>query len=164
MWRELTRLEYSKCKTWSEFSRYVKNKMGTYALVATLIATVTFSSSFTMPGGYDQQDGTALLGHRKAFIVFVMANTRAMLSSIIVVFSFIWAKREVHDFKTSQIAWSHWLTVVSCLAMVVSLTTAVYLTVEPKSPWLAYIVIAMGCGTPVVMSVMLGKDVLTTPA
>jgi hypothetical protein len=63
----------------------------------------------------------------------------------------------VQDFKTSQVAWSHWLTIVACLAMVASLTTAVYLTVEPKSPWLAYMVIAMGCGTPAVMSVYWGR-------
>lgn len=136
--------------------------MGTYTLVATLTATVTFSSTFTMPGGYDQQYGTAVLGHRTAFKVFVLANTLAMLSSIVVVFGFIWTKRQPQGFRTGQVVWSHWLTVVACLSMVVSLMTAVYLTVEPKSPWLAHLVIAMGCCTPVVMYLMLGRDLLST--
>ncbi|PAN46091.1 hypothetical protein PAHAL_9G162700 [Panicum hallii] len=136
-----------KPKPLSKFlSQYVELRMGTYTLVSTLIATVTFSSLFTMPSGYDQQDGTAVLGHHAAFKVFVVANTLAMLSSIIIV------------------AWSHWLTIISCVAMVVSVTTAVYLTVVAKSPLLAYLVIAMGCSTPVVVLVMLGKNVFATPA
>lgn len=140
--------------------------MGTYTLVSTLIATVTFSSLFTMPSGYDQQDGTAVLGHHAAFKMFVVANTLAMLSSIIVVFSFIWARSSIQggDLRTSQVAWSHWLTIISCVAMVVLVTTAVYLTVVAKSPLLAYLVIAMGCSTPVVVLVMLGKNVFATPA
>lgn len=171
-WKELKKQESIKGKgqqlppqitpVWlQDFNQYVQLRMGTYTLVATLIATVTFSSTFTMPGGYDQQDGTAILGHRTAFKVFVIANTLAMLSSIVVVFGFIWARREQMNFSTSQVAWSHWLTVIACLSMVASLTTSVYLTVGTKSPWLAYIVISMGCSTPVVMFMMLGRDLFS---
>jgi hypothetical protein len=170
-WEELKNQESIKSKTqlqppekvWvQDFNQYVQLRMGTYTLVATLIATVTFSSTFTMPGGYNQQDGTAVLGHRAAFKVFVIANTLAMLSSIVVVFGFIWARREPMNFRTNQLAWSHWLTVIACLSMVASLTTSVYLTVGANSPWLAYIVIAMGCGTPLVMFLMLGWDLFST--
>ncbi|XBI42879.1 hypothetical protein VPH35_107726 [Triticum aestivum] len=173
-WKELKKQESIKCKAqqlppettpdWlQDLNQYVQQRMGTYTLVATLIATVTFSSTFTMPGGYDQQDGTAILGHRPAFKLFVFANTLAMLTSIVVVFGFIWARREQLDFRTGRvIAWSHWLTVIACLSMVASLTTSVYLTVVAKAPWLAYIVIVMGCSTPFVMFLMLGKDLFAT--
>ncbi|KAF7087590.1 LOW QUALITY PROTEIN: hypothetical protein CFC21_090764 [Triticum aestivum] len=173
-WKELKKQESIKCKAqqlppettpdWlQDLNQYVQQRMGTYTLVATLIATVTFSSTFTMPGGYDQQDGTAILGHRMAFKLFIFANTLAMLTSIVVVFGFIWARREQLDFRTGRvIAWSHWLTVIACLSMVASLTTSVYLTVAAKAPWLAYIVIVMGCSTPVVMFLMLGKDLFAT--
>ena len=50
-------------------------------LVVTLIATVSFTAAFTMPGGYNQNgsvhEGLAVLRKTSAFRVFLMANTLA---------------------------------------------------------------------------------------
>jgi hypothetical protein len=105
--------------------------------------------------------------HKKKWIStaiqWIATEPNSPLSSIVVVvFGFIWARRGQMNFRTSQVAWNHWLTVVACLSMVASLTTSVFLTVGAKSPWLAYIVIAMGCSTPVVMFLMLGRDLFST--
>jgi hypothetical protein len=53
-----------------------------------LVATVTFAATFTMPGGYDQTTGIALHSHSTAFKIFVISNTVAMCSAIVVVFCF----------------------------------------------------------------------------
>ncbi|CAL4992075.1 unnamed protein product [Urochloa decumbens] len=119
-----------------------------YFIAATLIATVTFASTFTMPGGYDQTKGIALHGKNPAFKTFVVSNTVAMCSSIIVIFLLIWARQEPIKLKLRNLLWSQTLTIIACLAMLLSLMTAVYLTVAPTAPWPAYTVIAIGTGSP----------------
>ena len=59
--------------------------------------------------------------------------------------------------------WGHRLTVIASLAMLVSLMTAVYITVDPESRWPAYIVIVIGVSTPAVVFLMLGKEVIFVP-
>ena len=59
--------------------------------------------------------------------------------------------------------WGHRLTVIASLAMLVSLMTAVYITVAPTSRWPAYVVIAIGMTTPAVVFLMLGKEVILVP-
>ena len=58
----------------------------TNLLVATLIATVTFAAALTVPGGFKQNrsvdEGLAVLSHRTAFRVFLIANTLAFGLSI----------------------------------------------------------------------------------
>ena len=48
--------------------------------VATIIATVTFTAAFTVPGGYESgsdNQGLAILSKQAAFKVFVIANALA---------------------------------------------------------------------------------------
>ncbi|RLN39724.1 ankyrin repeat-containing protein [Panicum miliaceum] len=143
--------------------KYFERSVETYILVATLIATVTFAATFTMPVGYDQTKGIALHGHNAAFKIFVISNTVAMCSAIIVVFCFIWAWKNPIKFMVDQLLWGHRLTIIACLAMLVSLMTTVYITVAPTSRWPAYVVIAIGISTPAVVVLILGKEMIFVP-
>ena len=178
LWKKLKKQEASRCKNEqlppvpsyeslrsrrAGHDEYYELSVGTYTLVATLIATVSFAATFTMPGGYSQTEGTAIHGHTAAFKIFVISNTVAMCSSIVVVFCFIWAWRDPVKFKLDQLKWGHRLTVLACLAMVVSLMTAVYITVAPTARWPAYVVIAIGASTPAVVFLILGKEALFVP-
>ncbi|KAK1323199.1 hypothetical protein QJS10_CPA02g00612 [Acorus calamus] len=116
-----------------------------------------------MPGGFSNNEGTALRARDGAFKVFVVSNTIAMCSSLVVVFCFLWAWKDPMTFMLLQLAWGHQLTVIACLAMLVSLMTAVYVVVAEKCFWLAVTVILICCGAPVVVCAILGWDVAFLP-
>lgn len=68
---------------------YMNQKKQTDMVVATLIATVTFTAGFTVPGGFKSggvDEGMAALSKRTAFRVFLIANTLAFGLSITSVF------------------------------------------------------------------------------
>ena len=61
-------------------SKRVRSAGETNLLVATIIATVTFTAAFTVPGGYESggdNQGLAVLSKEAAFKVFVIANALA---------------------------------------------------------------------------------------
>ena len=61
-------------------SEILRSAGETNLLVATIIATVTFTAAFTVPGGYESGDinqGLAVLSKQAAFKVFVIANALA---------------------------------------------------------------------------------------
>ncbi|PAN45162.1 hypothetical protein PAHAL_9G098000 [Panicum hallii] len=174
LWNELKRQESKRCRMQQlppvtvpigrrARHEYFERSVETYILVAILIATVTFAATFTMPGGYDQNKGIALHGHNTAFKIFVISNTVAMCSAIIVVFCFIWAWKNPIKFMVYQLLWGHRLTLIAFLAMLVSLMTTVYITVAPTSRWPAYVVIAIGMSTPAAVVRLVGKQVISVP-
>ncbi|CAL5392624.1 unnamed protein product [Camellia sinensis] len=63
----------------------VRKAGDTHLIVATLIATVTFAAGFTMPGGYNSNDGPnqgmAILTREAAFKAFVVIDSMAMILS-----------------------------------------------------------------------------------
>ncbi|PUZ37146.1 hypothetical protein GQ55_9G094700 [Panicum hallii var. hallii] len=174
LWKQLKQQELKRCgkqqlpplapypSRRASNDKYFECIVETYILVATLIATVTFAATFSVPGGYGD-DGTAVHCDKIAFNIFIISNTVAMCSSIVVVFCFIWAWQDPVRFKVDQLLCGHRLTVIACLAMLVSLTTAVYITVDPESRWPAYVVIVIGMSTPAVVFLMLGKEVIFVP-
>ncbi|KAK9269342.1 hypothetical protein L1049_001113 [Liquidambar formosana] len=57
----------------------IRKASETHLIVATLIATVMFAASFTLPGGYindkGPDQGTPILARKAAFRAFVISNT-----------------------------------------------------------------------------------------
>ncbi|THG04824.1 hypothetical protein TEA_008037 [Camellia sinensis var. sinensis] len=81
-WLEPTRPDDRNVLTPKELKQAGANHL----IVATLIATVTFTAAFTMPGGYNGNDGPnqgmAVLRRAYFFKFFMVADTMAMSFSI----------------------------------------------------------------------------------
>ncbi|CAL5423827.1 unnamed protein product [Camellia sinensis] len=71
-----------------------KERINTLMLVLTIIATVTFTAGFTVPGGYKSSapvEGTATLLNSNYFKAFLISDTIAMYNSVIAIVTLIWA-------------------------------------------------------------------------
>ncbi|BBG99611.1 hypothetical protein Prudu_009356, partial [Prunus dulcis] len=73
----------------------IRDRLNTPLVVTTLVATMAFTAGFTMPGGNNgdaPQEGMAILLTNAMFQAFVIFNTIAMYTAILVAVYLIWAQ------------------------------------------------------------------------
>lgn len=96
-------------------------------IVATLIATVTFTAGFTMPGGFNTL-GAPILIRTKAFQAFIITNTLAMVfSSSSVAFHLFMGRRRkdnLIDHQTVDLMLGY--TSISMMCMAIAFVTGTY--------------------------------------
>ena len=132
-------------------SDFEKGVSKTNMLVATLIATVTFTAAFTMPGGFNPNgkvgEGLAVLRNKLAFRVFLIANTLAFgLSTTSLLIQFmasILLTNEV-SFHGQMVRRAPLFTSWSIVALLVTFTAGTY-TVVPQSFGITAAVILSCC-------------------
>ncbi|KAL0406312.1 UNVERIFIED_CONTAM: protein ACCELERATED CELL DEATH 6 [Sesamum latifolium] len=133
-----------------------RDKVNVILLVATVIATVTFQAGFTVPGGYNNTNpnqGLATMIEKVKFQEFVICDTIALYSSIIVAVTLIWA--QLGDPSSMQVALKLALPLLGiALAMMsIAFLAGVYLVVS-KLCWLANVVLLIGSFFLVVLVVI----------
>lgn len=116
-----------------------------HLVVVTLIATITFAAGFTLPGGYNNEDGMAILTKKTAFKIFVVADTTALVLSMSAICAYFFMalnnrKEVLHDFLN----WGFNLTMYAMGAMMIAFVMGLY-TVLPDSTWLVVFICA-SCG------------------
>lgn len=125
-----------------------KERLNTLLMVSTLVATVTFASGFTVPGGYNQDNpdiGMAVLAHRCAFQVFVISNTIALFCSILAAVTLIWA--HLDDLRLILLALDFAIPLlgIALIMMCVAFMAGLYVTLHTQL-WLGIVVLVMGGG------------------
>lgn len=123
-----------------------RDKVNIVLLVAMLVATVTFTAGFSIPGGYknsNQGQGIATMLPKATFQEFVIFDTIAMYSSIIVAVTLIWA--QLGDLNSMRVALKCALPLlgISLAMMSMAFMTGVYLVVSELN-WLAHVVLIVG--------------------
>uniref|UniRef100_A0A7N2R0X9 PGG domain-containing protein n=1 Tax=Quercus lobata TaxID=97700 RepID=A0A7N2R0X9_QUELO len=126
-------------------SDFVKRVSETNLLVATLIATVSFTAAFTVPGGYNQSgnvgEGLAVLWKNTAFRVFLIANTLAFgLSTTSVFVHFLGSSAITGNVFQGEVvqhaaSFTNWSVGALLVAFISGTYTVNCLTAKPKLVW-----------------------------
>ncbi|PSS05728.1 Protein ACCELERATED CELL DEATH like [Actinidia chinensis var. chinensis] len=123
-----------------------KDRINTLLLVSTLVATVTYAAGFTMPGGYNSSNpdqGMATMVSKPYFQMFVICDTIALYSSMIVAVSLIWAQLGDLNLILTSLRLALPLLGISLSMMSLAFMAGVYLVVS-RVIWLAYVTVVMG--------------------
>ncbi|CAH1437141.1 unnamed protein product [Lactuca virosa] len=83
---------------------WMKDTASQCMVVAALIATIVFAAAFTVPGGYNQDDGIPIFFENVAFIIFVVADAISLFSSsasILMFLSILTSRYAERDFLES---------------------------------------------------------------
>ncbi|KAJ9701419.1 hypothetical protein PVL29_006670 [Vitis rotundifolia] len=110
---------------------FLKKASDSHLLVATLVATVSFGAGFTLPGGYNNSDGTPILRKKIAFQAFVAFDFLALFSSVTAILShFYGALNHKKSQLASSLSLAYWFTQLGIGAMIVAFVSGVY-TMDP---------------------------------
>ncbi|CAI9265536.1 unnamed protein product [Lactuca saligna] len=97
------------------------------------IATLSFTASYTVPGGLDQNTGHPIMGGKPFFIVFTLANGLSLTFSITSLITFLFiltSSFQLKDFKRSlhcQLLLGLTLVMLSVLMMMISFAASLIL-------------------------------------
>ncbi|CAH8385982.1 unnamed protein product [Eruca vesicaria subsp. sativa] len=122
-----------------------KDSFHTLMVTATLVATVTFTAGFTLPGGYISSApdiGMAALIDKMNFKIFILFNSISMCSSVVTIMALIWAQLgdAVLTKKAFKLALP--LLVIAFQSMAMAFVAGVTLVISDL-PWLSHLVLAI---------------------
>ncbi|KAL9228414.1 hypothetical protein vseg_004000 [Gypsophila vaccaria] len=107
----------------------IESYANTIGVTAALLATITFTAAFTVPGGLNPASGAPLLLQNTAFQMFMVSDVIAMCSSVMVLFCLLWIMTTSHKRESLLLLdVSVLLLQTSFLATLTTFMTGLYVT------------------------------------
>ena len=140
----------SKDETHTSATANVKSLTQKYtsntSLVAILLATITFTAAFTLPGGYSStagSEGLPIMYKNTAFQVFLVSDTLAMCSAFVVAFICLMGRWEDDRFTDYYITVTKKLTWFAYMATLAAFAAGLYTVLAHHRQWLAIAICAL---------------------
>jgi hypothetical protein len=130
---------------------------GNTSLVAILIATITFAAAFTLPGGYSADpgnEGLPIMARKFAFKAFLISDTLAMCSSLVVAFVCIIARLEDLEFLLHYRSFTKKLMWFAYMATTTAFATGLYTVLAPRLLWLAVAICVLTTSLPILTKLL----------
>ncbi|CAH1412849.1 unnamed protein product [Lactuca virosa] len=145
--------------------KWIKGTANQSMVVATLITTIAFAAAFTVPGGYNQNNGVPMFLHNPAFIVFVISDAISLTSSsisILIFLSILTSRYAEEDFLESlpkRLLFGLATLFLSIASMMVAFSESFFVLYRNNLIWVP-IVISVIASMPVLFYVRLQYKLL----
>ncbi|KAI3809255.1 hypothetical protein L1987_25226 [Smallanthus sonchifolius] len=124
-----------------EGEQWMKDRANSGIIVATLIATIVFTSAITVPGGTNGGNGLPIFSERPAFVVFAVSDALALFmsaSSMLMFLGILTARYAVQDFLYSlpkRLIIALLSLFLSIIFMMIAFTSILYLVFGDEKRW-----------------------------
>ncbi|KAH7851623.1 hypothetical protein Vadar_014411 [Vaccinium darrowii] len=135
---------------------WMKETATSCTVVAALIATIMFTSAFTVPGGYDNKTGDPLYLNHEYFMLFIVADALSLFSSAssVLMFLGILKSRYSEDEFLFSLPCKLILGVAtlffSIVTMMLTFATTIYIVLHDRLSWIG-IPIVLFSGIPIMI-------------
>ncbi|XP_023765661.1 protein ACCELERATED CELL DEATH 6 isoform X1 [Lactuca sativa] len=155
----------SHAKLVEKGEEWMKDTAAQCMVVATLIATIVFAAGFTLPGGYDQNNGLPMFGPRSALVVFVIADAISLIfssTSVLIFLSILTSRYAERDFLESlpkKLMFGLGTLFLSIVTMMIAFGSSFFLLYHKNQKWIPYMVAGFAA-IPVILFAFLQSRLL----
>ncbi|GKC52054.1 ankyrin repeat-containing domain, PGG domain protein, partial [Tanacetum coccineum] len=145
--------------------KWMKSTASQCMVVATLIATIVFAAAFTVPGGYDQNDGIPMFTRKLSFVAFVVADAISLFLSSASILTFLsiltscYAERDFERSLPMKLMAGLAALFLSIGTMMVTFSVSFFVLYHKEMKWIP-IFISLFAVTPAILYVALQYHLL----